>query len=165
MLYHNIYYSLYDLRFFRMVNLIVEYSIVLFQKKRCHSLMSHVWNFLTLISIYRALHMNNNIQVVHTVIACMQSSVWKYIVHLKQISSSSKKNVIWNCDVFTNIVMGPKVWLKILSPHNSQPLIQELCVAAHWKATIHLHSFNFFLKVYKLIVFTMPCPNQQSTRL
>jgi hypothetical protein len=113
LLYHNIYYSPYDLRFFRMVNLIVEYSTTLFQKKRCHSLMSHVWNFLTLVSI-----MNNNIQLVHIVVACKQSSIWKYIVHLKQTSSSSKKNITWNCDVFTNIVM-PKIWLKILNPHNS----------------------------------------------
>jgi hypothetical protein len=70
----------------------MEYSTNLFQKKQHHLLMSHIWNFLTLVSMYRVVHMNNNIQQVHTVVACM-SSVWKYIVHLKKIRSPSKKTL------------------------------------------------------------------------
>jgi hypothetical protein len=51
----------------------MEYSTNLFQKKQHHLLMSHILNFLTLVSMYKAVHMNNSVQQVHIVVACMSS--------------------------------------------------------------------------------------------
>jgi hypothetical protein len=33
-----------------------------------------------------------------------------------------------------------------------------LCVASHWKATIHIYSLKKFQKIQKFIAFTAACP-------
>jgi hypothetical protein len=91
-MYRGINWSLYDLWFLRMVTLTMEYSNDHLQKKSRHLLMSHMSYFLTLAFLYKAVHMNNSIQLVHTMVASA-SSVSKYIVHLKKTRSSCKKNV------------------------------------------------------------------------
>jgi hypothetical protein len=33
-----------------------------------------------------------------------------------------------------------------------------LCVASHWKATIHIYDLKKFQKIQKIIAFTATCP-------
>ena len=40
---------------------------------------------------------------------------------------------------------------------NFEPWVQTLCVASHWKATIHIYSLKKFQKIQKFIAFTTAC--------
>jgi hypothetical protein len=39
-----------------------------------------------------------------------------------------------------------------------EPWVQTLCVASHWKATIHIYNLKKFQKIQKIIAFTAACP-------
>ena len=142
MLYHNIKYSLYDLRFLELWSIQqwnIALTLNLFQKKQHHLLMSHVWNFLTLVSMYKVVHMNNNIQQVHIMFACV-SSIWKYIVHLKKIRSSSK-DTSYSHMMFSRILR----FIAYSPPETPYTLENVLKIAPEY-------AFPFIIQLLKLIV-------------